>query len=72
MANQAAFTQAKSSTLKPGQSSPLQLIPEEGFQANSTDRSVIKGFHEELEPNNSGNETGRTQVFKFQGCATVW
>ena len=51
MANQAAFTQAKSSTLKPGQSPPLQLIPEECFQANPTDRSVIEGFHEELEPN---------------------
>ena len=51
MANQAAFTQAESSTLKPGQSPPLQLLPEEGFQANPTDRSVIEGFHEELEPN---------------------
>ena len=65
MANQAAFTQAKSSTLKPGQSPPLQLLPEEGFQANPTDRSVIEGFHEELEPNNSGNKTGRTRVFKY-------
>ena len=58
MANQAAFTQAKSSTLKPGQSPPLQLIPEEGFQANPTDRSVIEGFHGELEPNNSSSFRG--------------
>jgi hypothetical protein len=36
-----------------------------GFQGNPTDRNFIEGFHEELEPKDSSNETGRTPVFKY-------
>jgi hypothetical protein len=65
VANQMAVTKAKSPTFKPGQTPPLKLIPEEGFQGNPTDRNFIEGFHEELELKESSNETGRTPVFKY-------
>ena len=64
MANQMAVTKAESLPLKPDQTPPLQLIPKEGFQGHPTERSLIEGFHEELEPKDSSNETGRAQVFK--------
>jgi hypothetical protein len=63
VANQTAVTKAKSISFKPSQTPPLKLIPEEGFQGNPTDRNLIEGFHEELEP--LSNETGRTPVFKY-------
>jgi hypothetical protein len=65
MANQMATPKAKSPVFKPGPTPPLKLIPEEGFQGNPTDRNLIEGFHEELEPEESSNETGRTPVFKY-------
>ena len=65
MVNQVVINKAKSSLTKSGQTPPLRLIPEEGFEGNPTDRSFIEGFHEELDPNESGNETGRTTVYKY-------
>jgi hypothetical protein len=44
-------------TTKSSQTPPLKLIPGEGFQGNPTDRGLIESFHEELEPEGSGDET---------------
>jgi hypothetical protein len=52
MANQMAVALAKSS-----QTPPLKLMPGKGFQGNPTDRGLIESFHEELEPEESGDET---------------
>lgn len=65
MANQAAFAKARSPIFKVGQTPPLILIPEEGFQGNPTDRSLIEGLHEELEPEQSGNEPIRIPVLEY-------
>jgi hypothetical protein len=59
MANQMAVNAAKSA-----QTPPLKLIPGEGFQGNPTDRNLIESFHEELEPEESGDETEH-HVFKY-------
>jgi hypothetical protein len=58
MANLMAIATAKSN-----QSPPLKLMPGEGFQGNPTDRG-LESFHEELEPEESGDET-EYPVFKF-------
>ena len=59
MANQMAVNTAKST-----QTLPLKLIPAEGFHGNPTDRNLIESFHEELEPEESGDETEHL-VFKY-------
>jgi len=65
MAKQTAPSKAKSSLVNPGLTPPLKLIPEEGCQGNPTDRNFIEGFHEELDPKESSNETEPTPVFKY-------
>jgi hypothetical protein len=59
MANQMAVALAKSS-----QTPPLKLMPGEGFQGNPTDRGLIESFHEELDPEESVDETDYP-VFKY-------